>query len=598
MSIIGRRFLASSSYLALMAGLNPVLAAPPAALDRVPDNAPVVVALRSMKGATDKINAFTTATGLPKPEGDDNPLNMAEKMLGTPGLNKEGSMAVAIVPGPDGKVVMGEDAGDDTTAVIIIPVSDYAALVKAMDAEKGDGVSKVKVDGKDGFIKDLTGGYAALSIVPGLLEKFEGGAGHNAKHAAMLGKNGGGIADSADVLLIANFSQLQDRMKEAAQQMKEQAEQMAAMMGDQGAGVGAGLGMMQTVLDTMAKDASCGVLGLSFSDAGASVQMGTQFREGTESAKMFSSPGKSAALMGRVPNQPFYFAGAFDTSSTGVKQVLKQLSSMQAQGEGAAGPISFLAAIDKIGGFSGVLGASPNALMGSGLFVNTSTYVATNDPAAYTAMMAEEFRKSDGRKQGPITTRTTYEPGAAEVAGVKADKWSMTMDIDPNDPTGMQAQMMTSMLFGAGAFEGMNAPVDGGVVSTYSANTPLLTSAIEAAKSGKGLADSESLKAVSANLPADRSFEFYIGVKPLMDAAIGFASMMGGGPDITVPEKISPIGLAGTTTNGGMTVRLFVPMDTIKTIATVVKQMDAGDEGDGMDDAPAPRNDGDKPPRF
>lgn len=375
---IGRCSLLSAAYVALMAGLNPALAAPPAVLDRVPGNAPVVIALRSMKAASEKVNKFAAAVGMPAPEGDGNPVAMAGKMLGTPGLNAEGSMAIAIVPGADGKVVMGEDAGDDTTGVILIPVTDYAAFVKAMGGEKSDGVTNVDIDGRPGFIKDLTGGYAALTIVPGLLEKFDGKPGNAAAHAAMLGKNGAGIADSADVLIVANIAQMQDQLKEGVQQMKDQAEQMTAMMGEQGAGVGAGIGMAQKALETFSKDATCGVVGLSFSDSGVTLDAGAQFREGTEGAKMFNAPGKAGGLMARVPNLPYYLAGAVDFSSPGMKSLIKGMIKGEA-GE-AGSPVSFLSNIDKIGGFAGVLGASPNALMGGGLFVNTTTYVATTDP--------------------------------------------------------------------------------------------------------------------------------------------------------------------------------------------------------------------------
>ncbi|MBL9000489.1 MAG: hypothetical protein JNK25_05070 [Phycisphaerae bacterium] len=592
----GSRLITSASLLAMLAGLNPALAVPPAALDRVPDNAPVVVALRSMQAATEKVNKFSESMGIPRPEGD-NPIAMAQKMLGTPGLNAGGSMAVAIVPGPDGKVIMGEDAGDKTTGVVIVPVSDYAAFVKAMGAEKSDGVTSVNIDGKPGFIKDLQGGFAAITVVPGLLDKFDGAAGKGPRHAAMLGKNGGGIADTADVLIIANVAHLQDQLKDGRTRMKDQMEQATMMLGDQAAGIGGSLALLDTVMGTFAKDATCGVLGLTLNESGITADLGTQFKEGTEPAGFFSSPGSAGVLLGRIPNLPFYFAGAIDTSSPGLRQIFKNIAKAQSPqaGDGAS-PMSFLANIDKLGGFSGILGASPNALSGGGLFVNTSTFVATTDPAGYTALLAEQIKAANGRKEGPVTTKSTYKAGTAEVSGIKVDSWSMTMDIDQNDPTAMQAQMMSSMLFGMGEFGGMNAPVDGGVVSTYSMNTPLLTSAIEAAKTGNGLASASDIKEAASRLPADRSLELHIGVKPLLDAALGLAAMFGGGPDVTLPEKISPISIGASTTNGGMVLRVVLPMDTMKAFGDIAKQMNEGGDDD-MDD-PAPAQDGGKPPRF
>jgi hypothetical protein len=171
------------------------------------------------------------------------------------------------------------------------------------------------------------------------------------------------------------------------------------------------------------------------------------------------------------------------------------------------------------------------------------------------------------------------------------------MEFDPNDPMAAQAQMMTSMIFGQG-MNGMNATVDSGLISVYSQNTPLMNSAIEAAKSGKNaLGDDALLKEARSHLPEDRTMEFYIGVKPLMDAAIGAMAMFGGGPEITVPAQLSPIAAGGTANNGGVTFRMFVPSDVIKGIAEVTKQMNAGEEDEDMggdDKKPA----GDAPPRF
>ncbi len=598
-SLSGRLCL-TPALLVVMAGLNPAQAEPPAALDRVPTSAPVVIGLRNMQAASEKFSKLLETVGAPKDAGgDENPMAMATKMLGTPGLNKTGSMALAIVPGADGKVVMGE--GPDATGVIIVPVSDYAAFVKAMGAEKPEGISSVKLDDKPGFVKDLGGGYAALTTVSGLLEKFEGKAGNSKDHAKILGKNGGGIADTADVLIVANVAQMQDQLKDGVAKMKTQAEQMAAMMGEQGAQAQTGLKIMQTVIEGFARDGTCGVLGLSFSDSGVTADIGAQFKDGSEVGKFFNAEGKSTGLLARVPTLPFFFAGAFDLSAPGIKQLFKNAAAMQAadaKEDAKPAANAMVANIDKQSGFAGVLGASPNAMMGGGLFANTVTYTATSDSKAYMGFMAETFKKTDGQKQGPVTTKATYKPEASEVGGVKVDTWTMNMDIDQNDPSAMQVQMMTGMLFGQGGMTGMNAPVEGGVITVYSQNTPLLTNAIEAAKNGKGLSEGESIKSVQSNLPANRTFEVYVGIKPLMDAAIGFASMMGGAPEIKLPEKITPIGLGGTTANQGLTVRAFVSTDTIKSIADVVKQMQAGEEGGDMDaDKPADKGDK-KPPRF
>jgi hypothetical protein len=144
----------------------------------------------------------------------------------------------------------------------------------------------------------------------------------------------------------------------------------------------------------------------------------------------------------------------------------------------------------------------------------------------------------------------------------------------------------------------MIAPVESGVVMTMSKNTPLMTTAIEAAKSGKGLADDAQIKEVQSHLPSGRMFEMYLGTKSIMETINGFMGMFGGGAEIKVPAKVSPIGMAAGVEGGGVDFRIFVPTDVIETVAAAIKEAQQMDEG-GDEDEPA----GEKPakesaPRF
>jgi hypothetical protein len=589
-----------AACLVLFAGLAPIaLADLPGALDRIPANAPIVVAMRDMEGTNAKFTKFMESVGFPVGEGDENPMAITQKMLGTAGLNGKGSAAFALIPGADGKVVMGDEGGEPTV-VAIVPVSDFAAFVKAMGAEKADGVTTITFDNEKGYAKDLGGGYAALSPTAGLLEKFEGKAGASSEHAKALGKNGGSVADSSDMVIIANIPFLQDQLKAAADQMAMQAEQMAAMAGEQGAGLTQNAKIGKMVLNTFARDAQVGVLGFRFAEKGVSIDLGAQFKEGSEIAKFFAASGKASALLGKVPNLPFYFAGAMDMSAPGIKQIVKNLGTLQNEGKKPEEiqASMFMGNAEKVDGMAFVLGASNNAMMGGGLFVNTVMYTASKDPKAVMTSFADALKGANGQKSGPVTTTSTYKAEAAEVSGVKVDTWTSNMEFDPNDPMAAQAQMMSSMIFGQG-MTGMNAGVDSGIVSVYSQNTPLMTSALEAAKSGKGaLADDALLKEARANLPEDRTMEFYIGVKPLMDAAVGAMAMFGGGPEVTVPPQLSPIAAGGSANNGGVAFRMYVPSDVIKGISEVVKQMDAGEDEEIDEDADMKKPEGDKPPRF
>lgn len=600
-----RSFCAAS--LVAVAGLCPLaLADLPGALDRVPGNAAIVIGITNLEASSAQFEKLFTSIGIPMPDGDESTMEMGKKLLATPGLNKSGSLAMAIVADKAGKIVLREDGTEKPTAVVIVPVTDYAAFVKALGGEKSDGVMKIMVDGQDGFTKDLGGGYAALSMAPGLLETFEGKAGNKDAHAKLLGKNGSTVADGCDFLIIANVAQMQDELKAAATQLTDQAEQMSAMLpADQAKGMANNAKIGKMVMENFARDGSAGVLAFKFGEKGLSIDIGAQFKEGSEIAGFFAASGKASSFMSKVPNLPYYFAGAVDFSAPGIKKIVKNLAALTmetktAEEKAAVGTLQqTMAAADSLNGGAIVLGASPSAMMGGGLFVNTVSYLSSNDAAGMVKSMGEATLASNGRKTGPVTTKATYKAGATEVNGVKVDTWSTSMEFDPNDPMSGQAQMMTGMIFGQGGLTGMNAVIDGGIVGVYSQNTPLMTTAIDAAKTGKNsLADDALLKDAQSSLPANRTIEGYIGVKPLMDAAIGFMSMMGGGPEIKVPDKMSPVALGGTTNDGGVAFRLFVPSDVIAGIANVMKQSNAAEEEEEVDMDGDEAKPAEKAPRF
>ena len=85
---------------------------------------------------------------------------------------------------------------------------------------------------------------------------------------------------------------------------------------------------------------------------------------------------------------------------------------------------------------------------------------------------------------------------------------------------------------------------------------------------------------MAEQLPANRSLAGYIGVKNIMEVAIGFASMMGAGPaDFQIPQDLPPIGFGAVTDAGGVQVQFFVPIQVMKTVKSLADTMGGG----GMD---------------
>ncbi|MFO0834126.1 MAG: hypothetical protein U0638_04080 [Phycisphaerales bacterium] len=605
-SLRTRTLCLSAAALALLAGQ--ARADLPPALDRAPANIPVVVAVRN---ADKFVTSLDSLMKLVKPdagaEGGE-ALSEIRTALAYEGVKKDGSFAFAVTSMPkpaDPNAGMVEEEKPD--AVVLIPVSDAAAFMKNMGGDGAKGVVELKgpKDAKDwegpAFAKDIGGGYVAMAKHKEVVEKFEGKGGNLAAHKAALGAQGNKLADHADVLVIANIPLLQDQIKAGLDQSMQQMSMMAAMAGG---GMGAegqdpGKNIKETVESYM-RDATVGIVGVGIDDGGIWLDFGSQFKDGSEWAGICQGKGKPGALMSALPNQPFLFAIAADTSSAGVRALAKKFASAAAQEQAQMPGMmnTMMNMLDKINGMSMMIGATPS-IMGGGLLANSVQYISTNDAASYAGAMKKGFEEMNGKTISGMTVQSKYEPAAVDVGGTKVDRWSMLMQVDPNSPNGMQMQQGLMMLYGMGGGPaGFMSTVDNGVIMTFANNTPLMTMALDTAKKKNGVSEDAGLKAVSAKLPADRHVEMYLGTKSLIETLNGFMAMMGGGATYTPPADLPPVGMGAAMDNGGIQFRTFVPTAVFKAAGEMIKTMNAADKGGEEGEAPAPGDNNGKPSRF
>ncbi len=588
MRTIGGTKALMAGMLCLAAGCNVSLADIPAALDRVPTGTPVTIAIRDLEAFKARVMGMAEQLKLPMPGDAKEKLDGVLKMEG---LNRKGSLALAITPPK-------EDGMGEGTVVMIVPVTDAAAVIKSLGGEGGGKVVKVKMpDGdKDGYAKDIGGGYLAISDSQEVAEKFTGAAGAKGSHEKALGAAGKRIADAAEVLIIADIPAMHDQLAKGVAEMKEQIEGMAAMMGEQGAQMQSGLKIMTAVADAFVRDAQAGVVGLSMDEKGVNLDFGANFKGESASAKVLTGEGHSSRLLARLPAGSFLFAAAMDWSSPGMRTLIRNAGEMSKAAGAQASPMGgfdqWARMMEFADGQAYFMGASD---LGAGLLANSSYYFPSKDAKklgeSYKAMMME----MNGKKQQGITFKVDYKDNAKEIAGAKASSYTLAFEMDPNDPAAAQAQMMMPMLFGPeGSMSGFVLPFDGGLVGTMSQNSELLTKALEAARSGKGMMDDALVKQTAERLPGDRCMELFVGTKAILDTVQGFMAMMGGGGDMQTPEQLAPIGIGMSTLGGGAQARVHVPLDVIKTFVEMGKQMEPKD-GDmqGDDDMK-----GDAKPKF
>ncbi len=579
----GRTALISAGLLFSLAGLNPAQADVPAALDRVPSNAALVVAVNNLQQTKARFDKLGAKFDVPVDQRDDGPIGMANKFLGMEGLKKDGSLAFAVLPNADGTVDM-DAPEEEQRMIVILPVSNYSAFSKALGAEDAHGTASITIDDNPAFLKDIGGGYAIMGPMKELIDGFEGKGGNMASHAKMIGKSGRDIAENSDIIMVISVPAMRTQIEQGVQGLKDQAEGMGAAIGEQGAQAAAMMGIMQGVAEAFARDGQAGIIGWGMGEDGVSMDFGAQFKEDTSSAKMFSKSGDAAKFLGRVPNQPFLFATSIDLSSPAIKGFMKDMQKVQTANPMMAGMGgNMVKQIDNVDGMSFVMGANKGGIMG--LLANTVTFVSTSQPKAYLKDAADAAMKMNGKEIEGINFTVDYKAASQDVGGVKADTWTMTMEPGEDNPNAGMIGMMQQVFFGPGGMGGMSAAVDNGVVSTMSQNTPLFTSAIDAAKSGNGLSQDEGIRSVQKFLPKNRTMEMYLGTKSIMEAMNAAMGMMGGGMDLKVPAKVSPIGMGAGIDSGGIDFRIFVPADVITTLSDTMKAMKAGEAegGDEMD---------------
>ncbi len=557
----------------------------PAALDRAPKGAVLAVGFRDVGALRSRLGAMLTKFGAPV---EETPLSQVDVFLNAEGFNKAGSAAFVLMGDPN-----NDDFNPGENAVMIAPVSDFKKFAAAMG---GDGTQKIvsltKI-GSTAAAKDIGGGFMVMGEEPAV-KAFESSTGQIAGHMIVLGKAGGRIADTSDVIVISNLSTLNKQMTQGIAGFKDQLGMVAAMAGGN-PDMAKGMEEMQKGMEAFARDVQTGVMGLTMSDAGVSMDFAAQFKDESETAKAFGHTGKLEGVVGKLPKIPFLFAGAIDMSNPTLRKMVQHMSEMSAGGAGNTAAKM----LDKVTAHGFIMGTNA-ALMQAGLFANTLSYSQTADPAGVIAIQKEGIEKTNGTEQKGVKYTTSFTAGGAEVAGRKVDTWKMKMEIDPNAPGGGQMQQMMGFLTGqSGEMTGMVIPTKSGVLTTMSSNSELMSKALDAAEGKNGLADDAQLKLSASALPPGRTFELFLGVKGIIDTASGVMMNIGMPMPFEVGTDLPPIAVGGTTDGGGAAIRLHVPMAVIDEAAKIMKKMNEAEEGDkdDKDEKPAKKEERRKP-RF
>lgn len=594
------------------------LAAPPV-VERVPDDAMVVIGVGAPLSMQKNLAALAQASNSPTP------VPSVEDLAAMGGMGNavdptKGFAIVLFAPTPDELKAMSakaKAAGDDPEAVMdamsspdrmvsLLAVKNYNEFVTGLGGKPGAGGSADAVtlpSGDGGFSKDIGGGYVVVGASKARVEGFTGKPGAS-PIGKRLGVPGDKLADGADLFTIVNMEQVRPLVPMIAEEAKAVARERAEEMGGNEQ-VEKQAEAMTWILEIVARDAQAVIGSIRFSTSGLAADMNVNLTEGSALGKAFAGGGSAGGLLAKLPSMPYLFAGGIDTSNANVKQLWKDITSRTGMPGGEQMLQATLANIDAADGQAAIVGFPMGGIM-AGLLTQTVSYVKAKDPVAYQASAKSAMLAMNGQKQEGMTVNVTYKDAGAKVGETPVDVWDFKFDAGEDDQAAMAAQGMAFIFGPQGAPGGYVAKTDAGVYTTFAKSSDLLSKSLEA---GAGKADAlggeATLQQTAGLLPKDRIAEAYIGTKSILDLALPFVGMMGVQvPMEKIPEKIAPIGLGISSDAGQARFSFFVPTDVLKTgfaiAESVMDQMDeGGEDGAGEPEGEQPgKRDRTGQPRF
>jgi len=514
-------------------------------------------------------------------------LPMLQLFVNSPGLNANGSAAIAVELPADGDL---EGVNQDELATrvrVILPVTDMDAfrespLIQGQSTELENGLLEVNLQlaGSTVYMRDLDG-FAVLGMDRDSIEGFDTD-GRLAEHRRMMGDVGATAALTNDAMLVTPIAPFSDGFDELLQQIEGQAAFAAAMAGGQQGQVDAGVAIVREVVENFARDAASGVLGINVGPEGLSLDILSNFKRGSELAGIFETAPSANGLIGNLPDRPFVVAFAQNNTGGLLEQLSENATEMLPEAMRAEAKVDPTTKYTMDSAYASMLAPSP-AFGGAGLLSNSVTYVRGDNAATD---YRDALRQVDGQTLAGFSYRTSYTEDTTEIDGVEVDGYSKRMSFEGPGPGAgspmaqspfADPTVIMSLLYGPGGGpSGYIAQRGGGTYITGGKNSDLLAASFRAAQGEARLTDNASLREVMDRLPEGRNTEAYINVNSILETVLAFAQMAGGAMELPEIPEMPPIGAATAIKDGGVMIRVHVPMSVITTGADLAEQLGGG----------------------
>ncbi len=558
-------------------------------LDQVPGESLFVIKVTSIKATSDKLAKFSTDLGVAAfaPPLSD-PLGFIREQGGIKaGTNDTGDLAFAYID----PAITGGDP--DKSFVVLIPVSDYAAFIGNFADAKTEGlISEFTPAGTpEALFAAQWGEHAAVSQNKQIVGMKPTGMKVNGVSAKELGK---------DMVFLANFktirAKLQPLLAEGRGEINKNIEEelgKEAELAKFGPTIKLAVDRLLDVADTFLRDAEASTIAINFVPEGLNISVVAEFTQGSYLGDIAAgSKNSTQSFTAGLPAGKYLMFGGYEGDPALTAKVIDDviapvIAELKKTGGKEADAISnmygdFMDYVKAVKGQSVGLFAPQGEVGQAALLQAINVY--TGDAAA---MKAAYFKLMEGQDDLMAAfgmpadqMKYTITKGAKTIEGVAFDQIKGDFKLDAAGP---EAEQMMKFLYGP---EGMNFYVAelgaDKLIQAFGVDDATIASAIKAAKDGSDpLAAVPGVKAVTAQLPANKSGAFYIPIDEVVTTGLGVAKQFGFGMNVQMQPDLPPLAFSTGTEGTAIRIDAHAPTQLISQLIAAGFQIAMQAQGGG-----------------
>jgi hypothetical protein len=547
-------------------------------LEYASDSAAVVIKFNDLSSVSQKIGRYARELGatMISPNLADPLASFTEEMGIKGGLNEKGDAAVVVF-------APSEDVKEGDNAVILLPVSDYAAFVASWPKVNEEGaVTEVTLPNSSGtgFVTNW-GNYAALAKNKSLItNKPDTAITVPAKSAAALKEQDMVMFANIEAVAILIQPELAKGRTEAQDKLKDDEKVPAEYKPV----LSAAAHKLFDVADAFFRDTDGAIVGVTFGEEGISTHVLAEFKE---SSYIGGFTGKltqtNKPLLAGLPETGYLFtAGIVNSKPMSdaifadiVDPVVEQLPPE----EKLAFVKGYVAEVKALSGKTdtvsygvhtptGTIGVDPLLQLslvahGDGNAIKQS-FTKLNE---YGQQFAELMMAASGEGDVKIVSKTTA--GAKEVAGVSFDE--VEVSIAGDGPQANQQRQAFKMMYGSESQKTYVGATDKATLVCMGITDDQVGALVAAAKAGDAPVSALAhVASVTKALPAERSLEVYVHLDQIAGVALRTAQTFGAvrNPP-AIPANLEPLGFSLGGEKGSIHIDGYLPLNTLKAMVSV-----------------------------